>query len=99
MLSYRHHDDHTAPPLALEVLEFGNPFIEASLGFATESLVQALGAGLANLKAVGFAEAYLTEQRILDDEEIENTLYDRARDRQKVLGEGYDDDDLGVYYL
>lgn len=95
MLSY------TTPPLALEVLEIGNPHFEANLGFSTETLISALGSGLANLKAVGFAEAFLTEQRILEDEEIEAALWERQRDR---LGHGHDhdqggDEDVGVYYL
>lgn len=96
------------PPLALEVLEFGNPFFEATLGFSTASLVESFGAGLANLRAVGFAEAYLTEQRILEDEEIDNVLQRRVKEREKHVipngnGNDYDDDDddpdVGVYYL
>ena len=83
-------------PLALEVLEFGNPHVEASLGFSTETLISALGAGLANLKAVGFAEAYMTEQLLLDDEEIESALCERAKGRHK---QGDIDDDEVVYYF
>lgn len=93
MLSY------TTPALALEVLEIGNPHFEANLGFSTETLISALGSGLANLKAVGFAEAFLTEQRILEDEEIEAALWERQRDRQKGLGEDRGGEDVGVYYL
>lgn len=98
---------YTAPPLGLEVLEIGNPHFEAALGFSTKALVTALGTGLANLKAVGFAEAYLTEQRILEDEEIDVALQKVAIEKQKAHqrngdGEDFDnneDVDIGVYYL
>lgn len=91
---------YTAPPLNLEVLEIGNPHFEASLGFSTKALVTALGSGLANLRAVGFAEAYLTEQRILEDEEIDIALQKEAMERQKADQEDGDGDiDAGVYYL
>lgn len=75
---------YMTPPLALETLEFGNPHFESVIGFATVSLVETLDAGLANLRAVGFAEAYLTEQRILEDEEIDNVLQARVKERKAL---------------
>lgn len=100
------------PPLALEVLEFGNPFFEATLGFSTASLVESFATGLGNLRAVGFADAFLTEQRIQEDEEIDNVLQKRVREKSKPAlqnanGDGVvdyydnddDDPDVGVYYL
>lgn len=75
---------YMTPPLALEILEFGNPHFEAVIGFSTVSLVETLDAGLANLRAVGFAEAYLTEQRILEDEEIDNVLQARVKEKKAL---------------
>ena len=75
---------YMTPPLALVVLEFGNPHFESVIGFSTASLVETLDAGLANLRAVGFAEAYLTEQRILEDEEIDNVLQARVKEKKAL---------------
>lgn len=104
--------NYMVPPLALEVLEFGNPFFEATLGFSTASLVESFATGLGNLRAVGFADAFLTEQRIQEDEEIDNVLQKRVREKSKPAlqnanGDGVvdyydnddDDPDVGVYYL
>jgi hypothetical protein len=104
--------NYMVPPLTLEVLEFGNPFFEATLGFSTAALVESFATGLGNLRAVGFADAFLTEQRILEDEEIDNVLQRRIREKAKpalqvVNGDGVvdyydnddDDPDVGVYYL
>ncbi|ODM18984.1 hypothetical protein SI65_05601 [Aspergillus cristatus] len=104
--------NYMVPPLALEVLEFGNPFFEATLGFSTAALVESFATGLGNLRAVGFADTFLTEQRILEDEEIDNVLQRRIREKSKPAlqaanGDGVvddydnddDDPDVGVYYL
>lgn len=103
--------NYMVPPLALEVLEFGNPFFEEMLGFSTASLVETFATGLGNLRAVGFADAFLTEQRIQEDEEIDNVLQRRIRGKKPALqtanGDGVvddydnndDDPDVGVYYL
>lgn len=87
-------------PLSLQVLEFGYPYSNAELGFRTKSLHEALNGGLAELRSVGFAEVFVTEQRIVEDEEIELALQalaiKRARDRPV---DGHVDTDVGVYYL
>lgn len=80
-----------SPPLALEILQFGHPysFTGSRINFSTAALVQALHGGLANLRGVGFAEVFLTEQRILEDEEIDEVLQKRARGGVEA----------GVYYV
>lgn len=84
---------HLAPPLALEVLEFVDPVAggDGTLGFSTAALLEALEGGLANLRAVGFADVWCTDQRILEDEEIDDVLQKRAR--PGLEGEA------GVYYM
>ena len=85
-----------APPLGLEVLEFTHPVArgDGTLGFSTLSLVEALGTGLANLRAVGFADVFCTEERILEDEAIDNVLQKRGISDASGL-----DVDVGVYYM
>lgn len=72
----------------------------------------ALDGALANLRAVGFADAFLTEQRILEDEEVDEFLQKRVREREarrrrvgpaehddSDVSDDEDDSDVGVYYL
>ncbi|RMJ27420.1 F-box domain protein [Aspergillus sp. HF37] len=88
---------HLAPPLALEVLEFAGPVAGAggggdgTLEFSTVALLEALDGGLANLRAVGFADVWCTDQRILEDEEVDDVLQKRARP-------GFEGE-AGVYYM
>lgn len=88
------------PPLALEILELGYPCEEDNrLSFSTKSVVEALKGGLTNLRAIGFAEIFCTEQRILEDEEIDDVLQKRAGKGDSEKSDGLDDVDYGVYYL
>lgn len=103
----------SASPLALELLEFGTPHYESRLYFSTSSLMTALDGALANLRAVGFADAFLTEQRILEDEEVDDFLQKRVKEREArrrrvglaghddsdAVSDDEDDSDVGVYYL
>ncbi|KAF9886082.1 hypothetical protein FE257_012017 [Aspergillus nanangensis] len=86
---------HMIPPLALETLEFGYPHLDASLNFSTKALVQTLETGLANLRAVGFSELFCSDQRIQEDEEIDDLLERRAAEQDGASGEF----DVGVYYM
>lgn len=81
-------------PVGLEVLELEAPREGAGsgrrvgvavVGFETGSLVRALFGGLRNLKAVGFAEVFITESRICEDKQIDEVLGERGGD--------------GVYYI
>ena len=85
---------YMTPPIALEVLEIGYPYVDNRLGFSTKAVVEALNGGLANLQAIGFADTFCTDQRILEDEEIDNVL-------QKRVEKGDEADKLGfgVYYF
>lgn len=87
---------YMSPPLALEALEFGHPSADPRINFSTMSLVQALNGGLARLRVVGFADVFCTEQRVLEDEEIDNVLQQRGRPAQS--GDELDDN-VGVYYF
>lgn len=89
-------------PLSLRVLELGHPYTEPRLGFSTQSLIAALGGGLARLRSVGFADVFVTEQRIVEDEEIDRILQKRAASLRDDSGGDVDVDvdvDVGVYYL
>ncbi|THC91596.1 hypothetical protein EYZ11_008939 [Aspergillus tanneri] len=86
---------HMTPPVSLEVLEFAYPSLAPNLVFSTESLIAALHSGLGNLRAVGFADLFCTELRILEDEEVDEILQKHAAQRP-----GLSDDLLvGVYYI
>lgn len=96
-------------PLALEVLELDAPYTESAPEFTTETLLDALRKGLSNLRAIGFHEAYCTDERIAEDEYIDDVLKERAaKRRSEGLGadsdakeEEEEDEDqvVGVYYL
>ncbi|KAI9041172.1 F-box domain protein [Aspergillus affinis] len=92
---------HMAPPVALEELEFGFPSQDPSLVFSTEALIRALGCGLRDLRAVGFADIFCTEERINEDEELEEILLKRVAERPDPPEHWKEVDDLlvGVYYL
>ncbi|PYI08839.1 hypothetical protein BO78DRAFT_395423 [Aspergillus sclerotiicarbonarius CBS 121057] len=99
---------HMHPPLPLEVLEFGFPSIDASLSFSTSSLITTMEYGLANLRSVGFHEVFCTNKRILEDEEIDDLLYNRFvkanQPQSESLQNGieksdYSDPTIGVYYI
>ncbi|PWY91048.1 hypothetical protein BO70DRAFT_307552 [Aspergillus heteromorphus CBS 117.55] len=98
---------HMHPPLPLEVLEFGLPSIDPSVTFRTDSLVAALGYGLENVRSVGFSEVFCTDQRIIEDEEIDEMLLKRSSKRKPSHSEGSqneveksdDDTVIGVYYI
>ncbi|RJE20710.1 F-box domain protein [Aspergillus sclerotialis] len=92
---------YMTPPLALEILELGYPYeYNTRLSFSTISVVEALKGGLANLRALGFAEVFCTEQRILEDEEIDDILQKRAdKEDPAKSNDELDDINYGVYYL
>lgn len=83
-----------APALELEVLELAHPVArgDGTLCFSTVTLVEALGAGLANLRALGFADVFCTEERILEDEVLDDILQKRGASAASGL-------DVGVYYM
>ncbi|KAL4892983.1 F-box domain protein [Aspergillus ambiguus] len=89
---------HASPPLALEVLQLGYPYLDACLNFSVPALVRALDAGLANLCAVGFSEeVFCTEDRIEDDEDIEQAL--QKRDAERGSQSRAEESWVGVYYF
>lgn len=65
-------------PIALQELVFDHPYSDPELVFSTQALISALHAGLANLQNIGFAERFCTEERIMDDEELDAILTERA---------------------
>lgn len=87
---------HMVQPLELEVLELVHPLArrDGTLCFSTVTLLEALGAGLANLRAVGFANVFCTEERILEDEDIDDILQKRGASTASGLVV-----DAGVYYM
>ncbi|PYH95553.1 hypothetical protein BO71DRAFT_482847 [Aspergillus ellipticus CBS 707.79] len=99
---------HMHPPLPLETLEFDFPSIDPSISFRTDSLVTALGYGLENLRSVGFSEVFCTNQRIIEDEEIDEVLLTRFAKKPSSQFESSQNgaekgDDagpvVGVYYI
>ncbi|KAE8350805.1 hypothetical protein BDV28DRAFT_138438 [Aspergillus coremiiformis] len=92
---------HTFPPLALEVLEFGLPCAELKLNFTTKTFLGALDNGLESLRSVGFAEELVTDQRLEEDEGIDEILQERNKRRRSQPGaESQDDEEIvGVYYI
>lgn len=91
---------HMAPAVALEVLEFSYPSLDPNLVFSTEALLRALGSGLGNLRAVGFADLFCTEQRVEEDEDIEEILQKRVAEREREgRYDGKEDLLVGVYYI
>ncbi|KAE8160348.1 hypothetical protein BDV40DRAFT_313980 [Aspergillus tamarii] len=92
---------HVSPPLALEVLEFGFPCVDLKLSFETKTLISALDTGLASLRSVGFVEDLVTDERLEEDEEIDEALQERDKQRSSQPGaESLDDrEQVGVYYI
>ncbi|GFN17836.1 hypothetical protein AtubIFM55763_000189 [Aspergillus tubingensis] len=102
---------HMHPPLPLEDLEFGFPSLDANITFSTSSLITAMEYGLANLRSVGFSELFCTNQRILEDTEIDDFIHSRYSKKERrnskssfkngVEKSDYTDDDdtIGVYYI
>lgn len=90
-----------SPPLALEVLEFGFPCVDLKLSFETKTLISALDTGLASLRSVGFVEDLVTDERLEEDEEIDEALQERDKQRSSQPGaESLDDrEQVGVYYI
>ncbi|GAD92109.1 F-box domain protein [Paecilomyces variotii No. 5] len=87
-------------PIALEVLEFG-PSDSDDLDFSYWTLIDALDRGLANLRSVGFHVKWCTEDRIIEDERIEQALEARHRisaTNGHAAAETDADTDVGVYY-
>ncbi|KAL2849514.1 hypothetical protein BJY01DRAFT_210780 [Aspergillus pseudoustus] len=82
----------------LEVLEFGYPSVDSEVYFTTESLLKALDYGLPNLRAVGFAEIFCSDEDSLDDDAVDDFLLKRAEMR-KWLQPGAGTADPGVYYV
>lgn len=101
---------HMHPPLPLEDIEFGFPSLDANVTFSTSSLITAMEYGLANLRSVGFSELFCTNQRILEDTEIDDFIHSRFSKKERrnskssfkngVEKSDYvDDDTIGVYYI
>ncbi|KAJ9210176.1 hypothetical protein DTO166G4_8188 [Paecilomyces variotii] len=87
-------------PIALEVLEFG-PCDSDGLHFSYWALIDALDKGLANLRTVGFHVKWCTEERITEDEYIEQALKSRHEiptTNGDAEAEADEDVDVGVYY-
>ncbi|KAL3474176.1 hypothetical protein BJX99DRAFT_232018 [Aspergillus californicus] len=86
----------------LEVLEFGYPSVEPAVYFTTENLIKALDLGLPNLRAVGFAEIFCSED-MLDDDAVDDFLLNREELRKNQPGAGISDSTIhmqpGVYYV
>ncbi|KAE8375657.1 hypothetical protein BDV26DRAFT_267457 [Aspergillus bertholletiae] len=91
---------HVSPPLALEILEFGLPCVDLKLSFETKTLIGALDTGLARLRSVGFVEDLVTDERLEEDEEIDEALQERDKRRSSQPGaKSHDDGQVGVYYI
>ncbi|BCS29182.1 F-box domain protein [Aspergillus puulaauensis] len=77
----------------LEILEFGYPNIDPTIYFATEGLIKALEFGLPKVYTVGFAEVFVSDDGLLDDDVVDNFLLNRAATTKSSL------DLPGVYYI
>ncbi|KKK18604.1 hypothetical protein AOCH_007069 [Aspergillus ochraceoroseus] len=91
---------------ALEVLEFGYPSFDAALYFTHAELLRLLRrhGAVPNLRAVGFSEVFCTEDRMVDDDEIDEILTRRAQSGPSVqtspdAHRSVSDVDPGVYYV
>ncbi|RDW57528.1 F-box protein [Aspergillus mulundensis] len=89
----------------LEVLEFGYPTEDPTIYFSTKSLIEALELGLPNVYATGFAEVFISDDGMLDDDAVDDFLLDRMELR-KSLPPGVVDTKQtslniqpGVYYI
>lgn len=88
------------PPLALEVIELDLPCSEPVLNFTTESLIQTLDKGLSNLRSIGFSEVYCTDQRVVEDEVVDEALHRNADQRAGSDTKAeVDEIEVGVYYM
>lgn len=74
-------------PLPLRTLEFGYS-ATPPLQFSLDSFLAALGGTLSNLRQVGFHEVWCNEQRIIDDEALEDVLIANAEARAKAAAKG-----------
>ncbi|GFF45581.1 F-box protein YDR306C [Aspergillus udagawae] len=89
-----------SPPLALEVLEFDMPNLDPVLHFETSSLIMALDKGLSNVRSIGFSDIFCTDERIVEDEEVDDVLYKHARRRaEQGAPTAVDETEVGVYYM
>ncbi|KAL4749695.1 hypothetical protein BDW72DRAFT_177677 [Aspergillus terricola var. indicus] len=84
----------------LEVLEFGWPSEDPTIYFGRESLLEALKLGLPNLYAVGFAEVFISDDSVLDDD-VDDFLLKRAETREALAGSKKPTLNIqpGVYYV
>ncbi|KAL4873338.1 hypothetical protein BDV12DRAFT_160866 [Aspergillus spectabilis] len=88
----------------LEVLELGYPSADSAVYFSTEGLLKALEYGLPNVRAVGFAEIFVSDDGMLDDDAVDNFLLNREelrRSRPSLAGMSLHtlDMDPGLYYV
>ncbi|KAL4952575.1 hypothetical protein BDW69DRAFT_195526 [Aspergillus filifer] len=91
----------------LEVLEFGHPNLDPTVYFTTEGLLKALEFGLPNVRAVGFAEVFISDDGELDDDAVDDFLNNRVKTKKSLPAQfdGPDgniatlDVEPGVYYL
>lgn len=77
----------------LEILEFGYPNIDPTMYFATEGLTKALEFGLPRVYAVGFAEVFVSDDGLLNDDVVDDFLLSRAESTKSLPGPP------GVYYI
>lgn len=83
--------------LHLRVLELGEEYYDSHhLGFSNKSLIEAIPTSLPLLRSVGFSDVFVTNERIMQDEELEPVLKESAKRRgdppERI-------DKAGVYYL
>ncbi|KAF7177229.1 hypothetical protein CNMCM7691_005051 [Aspergillus felis] len=89
-----------SPPLALEVVEFDMPNLDPVLHFETASLIMALDKGLSNVHSIGFSDIFCTDERIVEDEEVDNVLHKHAKQRaEQGATTAVDETEVGVYYM
>ncbi|RHZ68149.1 F-box domain protein [Aspergillus thermomutatus] len=89
-----------SPPLALEVLEFDMPFSDPILHFETASLIMALSKGLRNVRSIGFSDIFCTDERIVEDEGVDDVLHKHAKQRaEQGVVTAVDETEVGVYYM
>lgn len=87
---------YIARPWALRTLELGDFWEETELKFSRRSLLRALRHGLANLRALGFSDAFYDGQVFLGDEEINAILSKQAENENTSSNE---ETKFGVYFF
>ncbi|KAL4923667.1 F-box domain protein [Aspergillus undulatus] len=91
----------------LEVLEFGHPNQDPTIYFTTEGLLKALEFGLPNVRAVGLADIFVSDESNLDDDAVDDFLLNREELRKSFPAppdgpnthQSALDVEPGVYYI